>query len=73
MHATVPPRMNGPLFDDRCAAKGAHTDTEIAALLGVAVSTIGRWRDKGQRPRVDMARHVAATLGVTVDDLWPVR
>lgn len=64
------PRLNADLFDRRCEAKGAYSDAEKAALVGVNRSTLLRFRRGDMGPRLEVARRMAERLEVTVDQLW---
>lgn len=60
------------LFDRRCEQLGASTEREKAALVGVDVTTLHRFRKGDMGPRLQVARRFARRLSVSVDDLWPV-
>ena len=71
MHAiSRTPRFNNELFDLRCAALGATSEEQRAALVGIDPSTLYRFRRGRIGPRLEVARRIAERLGVTVDDLW---
>jgi hypothetical protein len=61
---------NEALFDRRCEDLGADTEVEKAALFGINVTTLFRYR-KGSVPRLSKAREIAAKLQASLDDLWP--
>jgi transcriptional regulator with XRE-family HTH domain len=65
------PRLNTALFDQRSEAKGASSETEKAALVGIDPSTLWRFRRGEIGPRLEVARRMAERLEVTVDELWP--
>lgn len=63
--------VNSELFKAACAAKGARTEEDRAALLDTtAKMTWNYWKGRTE-PRLNTARRIAATLGVKVDELWP--
>lgn len=61
---------NGELFDTRCEDLGATTEKDKAALVGVDVTTLHRFRKGSMSPRLVVARRFARRLGVSVDELW---
>lgn len=63
-------RFDSQKFDELCAALGAASPAEKAALAGIDESTLWRLR-KGQTPRLDTARRIAGRFQVSIDDLWP--
>ncbi len=54
-----------------CAARGATTERSRAALMGVSVSTMRRWRDGTTPPRIDVVDMVCRNLGVSRAALFP--
>ncbi|MGW9196099.1 helix-turn-helix domain-containing protein [Micromonospora chersina] len=65
------PPFNGELFDERCAELGATSEVQRAALVGVSIPTLHRFRKGEMGPRLTVARRFARRLNVSVDDLWP--
>lgn len=74
-HATdaISTAFNAELFESRCAERGATTNEQKAALVGVDWSTIHRFRKGEMGPRLEVARQMAERLGTTVDELFPPR
>jgi DNA-binding XRE family transcriptional regulator len=64
-------RFNAQLFDERCEALGATTESAKAALVEVDPATLWRVRKGEFNPRLAAALRFASTLGVTVEQLWP--
>lgn len=69
-----PPRIafNDDLFLTILADHGATTDHERADFLGMPPCSVRRYRDGKVIPLLSTARTIADTVGVSVDDLWPV-
>lgn len=63
--------VNSELFVSACAAKGARTEDDRAALLGTTAKMSWNYRSGKVEPRLTTARRIAATLGVSIDELWP--
>lgn len=61
---------NATLFDERCAELGAINEDQRAALVGVDRTTLYRFRRGEMSPRLEVARRLARSIGVTTDDLW---
>lgn len=51
------------------AWKGKRTETEAAAVLGVAPNTLGNWTDGHSLPPSTKIPALATALGMPVDDL----
>lgn len=72
MHEHIDPyRMDDTVASAACAAKGATTERSRAAVMGVAVHTMRRWRKGGTPPRLDVVDMVCTNLGVTREALFP--
>lgn len=69
-----PPRIafNKDLFLTALADRGATTDHQRADLLGMPPCSVRRYHDGRVIPLLSTARQIAETVGVSVEDLWPV-
>lgn len=65
--------VNRDLFLSACAAKGATTEKDRAALIGTTPKMTYNYTSGRVEPRLTTARNIATRLGVSVDDLWPTR
>jgi len=65
--------LNRAAFIRLCAAKGANTEAERAALAGFDRGTIRRWINGDSSPLMSAAVTVARNLDTTIDELWPVK
>lgn len=63
--------VNSELFKTACAAKGARTEEDRAALIGTTAKMAYNYRLGHVEPRLTRARRIAAALDVTLDELWP--
>ncbi len=68
---TVRYRMNAAVANAACAARGATTERSRAAVMGVTVKTMRRWRQGGTPPRIDVVDSVCQRLGVAREHLFP--
>lgn len=57
------------VFDAKCAEQGALDESTRAALVDVSRVTLWRWRKGKQQVSLPVASRVAATFGITVDEL----
>jgi hypothetical protein len=64
---------NGPHFDERCAAKNAHTEIARAELVGTDRRTLHRWRRGECVPDTVNALVMAERLETTVERLLRLR
>jgi transcriptional regulator with XRE-family HTH domain len=72
MHEHVSPyRMDDAVARQACAARGANTERDRAALMGVSVSTMRRWREGAIPPQLTAVDKVCTRLGVTRTRLFP--
>jgi transcriptional regulator with XRE-family HTH domain len=62
-------RVNDPLV--KLLAARRLTTADLAQHVDVDPKTVDRWLRQGRRPHPRTMAHVAETLGVTVDDIWP--
>lgn len=59
-----------PLFERLTAERGAASGLARARLLGIGRHTL--WRMKRRPPSMEVAARMAAILGTTLDELFPV-
>lgn len=57
------------VFDLKCAEHGAIEEEDRAALVGVDRVTLWRWRKGIRKPNGTNLANIAATLGVSLDEL----
>lgn len=67
--ALKPIRLRVDVFDTAAAIKGAENNTTRARLIGTTRENFLRIRN-GQTPSLELALHMAETLGVKVEDLF---
>ena len=65
------PKLSEETYLAACRAKGASTQVDRAELLAIPRRSLLRLEHNTVIPRVTVMRHVAKTLDLTVDDLWP--
>lgn len=65
--------LNVNLFERLCAREGAETERGRAKLLMVDRATLRRWRMQSHTPSMIVATWIASRLGVSLDELFPVR
>jgi transcriptional regulator with XRE-family HTH domain len=66
-----PYRMDDAVARAACTVRGATTERQRAALMGVSVSTMRRWREGGTPPMLSVVDMVCARLGVSRARLFP--
>jgi DNA-binding XRE family transcriptional regulator len=68
--ATPTRRLDNDLFDKLATDRGANTEVEKAALVGIDRGTLYRFRVRMFTPSLDVAMRMAETLGTTVEKLF---
>jgi len=68
--ATTPVKFKVDEFRELAKERGAEKHGDRAELLGIDRSTLDRWNNGSQLPRLEIALTVAKKLGVPVEDLW---
>jgi transcriptional regulator with XRE-family HTH domain len=65
------PKLSLETYLTACREKGAPRQEDRAALFGMPRRTLLRYELSKVEPRVTVMRHIAARLGLTLDELWP--
>jgi DNA-binding XRE family transcriptional regulator len=65
------PKLRLEKYLDACRAKGATRQEDRAGLFGMPRRTLLRYEWNDIDPRGTVMRHIADTLDLTVDELWP--
>ncbi len=66
------PGFNDELFKEKCRQLGATSQDAQAELFGITQPSISRIRAGRQIPCVIVGNRITKTLGVKVEELWPV-
>jgi transcriptional regulator with XRE-family HTH domain len=64
-------RMDAAAANRACATRDVYTDRDRAALMGVSVKTLYRWRKGGPPPRLDLVDTACRNLGISRHTLFP--
>lgn len=65
------PKLDKNRYLTACLAKGARRQEDRAVLLNMPRRSLVRYELCQIEPRVTVMRHIAATLDLEVEDLWP--
>lgn len=68
--ATAKLSFQGSVFNDLAARKGALNDVQRAELCNIDRSTLSRIKGNQIVPNLDLAMHIAETVGTPVEKLW---